>query len=121
MLYYTGALGMHAAVYSLQYSTFDYNDPCKNNALCESNDPLALLKTNIMPVVILQRLRYSGKFWVFSRSDTVSFATLALVIPRNGRTRGPDTKGRPGCLDGVTVSLVESYKEKHMGCWLQQT
>ena len=41
-------------------STFDYNDPCKNNALCESNDLLVLLKTKITPVVILQRLRYSG-------------------------------------------------------------
>ena len=53
-------------------STFHYNDPCKNNALCESNDPLVLLKTKITPVVILQRLRYSGDsssegelYWVY--------------------------------------------------------
>ena len=43
--------------YSLQYSTSDYNDPCKNNTLRESNDTLALLTTKITPVVILQRLR----------------------------------------------------------------
>ena len=36
-----------ALVPLMRDSAFDYNDPCKNNALCESiNDPLTLLKTN---------------------------------------------------------------------------